>query len=254
MESIAQYLLTFPIRAACFISNRNKSKDKKLYYYDEYFFSQLLMEWVQNNKGFDGISYQSALPLLEIQKGIAYNVAIPVREVDIADGYDIRLKKIFKVAYPVKVDMVKKFKTLENSVKLIEDYAIELEEKLMVSNASMRHPYYEILLLCNQCCRIYSQIINENNENLLEAFWQIQMFSRTSLLIRKTINNVQTAQEWVGLYKLYRGDTILQDTDYDEILKKFEDVNSVVQKIKGKFFLKELNEYGLGNIEDMKFI
>ena len=124
----------------------------------------------------------------------------------------------------------------------------------MVSNASMRHPYYEILLLCNQCCRIYSQIINENNENLLEAFWQIQMFSRTSLLIRKTINNVQTAQEWVGLYKLYRGDTILQDTDYDEILKKFEDVNSVVQKIKGKFFLKELNEYGLGNIEDMKFI
>ncbi len=158
------------MRAACFISVKNKHLQKDVRYYEEYSFPQLLMEWIQKNKRYDGVAYQSASSLPQVKKVTAYNVAIPIRDVDSTDGYDINLKKSFKLSVPEKIDLIKEAKVLENDVHAVELYAKELEEKLMISDASMRHPYYWLLSICSHLSFTYSEIKNRNEYNMLIPF------------------------------------------------------------------------------------
>ena len=243
LEAIAQYLLTFPIRAACFISIKNKHIQKNVRYYEEYSFPQLLMEWIQKNEEFDGVAYQSASSLSEAKKVTAYNVALPIRDVDSVDGYDIKLKESFKLSFPEKIDLIEEVRVLENDVSAVERYAKGLEEKLMISNASMRHPYYWLLSICHHLCFIFSEIKNRNVYSMLIPFQELSTFCHVSLFVNKTIEHVQTAEEWIGLYKQYKGDTVLSEEDYEIILKQFQIVHLTFQKMRNVFHLNKFNNY-----------
>ncbi len=243
LEAIAQYLLTFPMRAACFISIKNKHSQNDVRYYEEYSFPQLLMEWIQKNKSFDGVAYQSASSLSQVKKVTAYNIAMPIRDVDSTDGYDINLKESFKLSTPEKIDLIEEVKVLENDVSAVELYAKELEEKLMISDASMCHPYYWLLSICNHLSFTYSEIKNRNEYNMLIPFQQLSAFCHISLFVNKTIEHIQTAEEWIDLYKQYKGDTVLSTEDYETILKQFQIVNSTFQNMRNVFHLNKFNGF-----------
>jgi len=62
---------------------------------------------------------------------------MPIRDVDLIDGYDINLKKSFKLSAPEKIDLIEEVKVFENDVSAVEQYAKELEvlTRLMVRQA-----------------------------------------------------------------------------------------------------------------------
>lgn len=93
LEAITQYLLSFPLRAACHISVEDKYKETEINCQEEYIFPQLLMQWLQKNSKFDGVDYQGASSNIA-QRGLYIgNLALPTRNISAENEYDPYLKK-----------------------------------------------------------------------------------------------------------------------------------------------------------------
>ena len=122
-------------------------------------------------------------------------------------------------------------------------YAKKLEEKISVSDASERHPYYHILQLCYSFFSICSALQHENDLNIAVPYRQLVGLSHTSLLINKMVANVKTADEWVDLYKGYKGDAALSPNDYDDVLLGFKTVNSAFQSLRNSLRPAFINKY-----------
>lgn len=240
-EAIFQYLLTLPLRIACFISIEDKFSKRNVSYYEEYVLPQLLMEWIQQSSRFDGLAYQSASSMQEAGKHNSYNVAIPTKNIDPIDGYDVRLKKIFKLSHPEKIDILDNIKKGESEINEALKYVKKLEDTIMMYAPSRRHPYRRLLAISYSFFAIFSALKNENETSLAFPFQQLDTLYHVTLLIRKTIDNVQTAEEWVDLYKYYKGDTVLTSHDYDDILRCFHTVNLAVITLKDTLIPKMID-------------
>lgn len=240
-KAISQYLLTLPLRIACFISIEDKFSKKNVSYYEEYALPQLLMEWIQQSSRFDGLAYQSASSMQEARKHNSFNVAIPIKNIDPIDGYDIRLKKIFKLSRPEKIDILDNIQKGENEINEALKYMKRLEDTIMIYAPSQRHPYRRLLAISYSFFAIFSVLKNENETSLAFPFQQLDTLYHVTMLIRKTIDNVQTAEEWVDLYKFYKGDTVLTSHDYDDILRCFDTVNLAVITLKDTLIPKMIN-------------
>ncbi|MBQ8490568.1 MAG: RES domain-containing protein [Pseudobutyrivibrio sp.] len=91
-EYLIKVICMIPIRLATTIpSEENENKQ-------EYYFSQVFLEWAKDNKIADGIIYESC----KSEEAWAYfgcNLAFFVNEVD-EEGYDIKLRSIFNMSKP----------------------------------------------------------------------------------------------------------------------------------------------------------
>ncbi len=230
-KAIEQYLLTLPLRIACFISIEEKFSSKNVSYYEEYALPQLLMEWIQQSSRFDGLAYQSASAMQEARKHRSYNIAIPTKNIDPIDGYDAELKKIFKLSHPEKINILDNIKKGESEINEVLKYLRRLEDMILMYAPSGRHPYRRLLAISYSFFTIISAL-KKKDTSLAFPFQQLDTLYHVSLFICKTIDNVHTAEEWVNSYKYYKSDTVLTPYDYNDVLKSFHTVNLAVIKLK----------------------
>ncbi|MBV2225639.1 MAG: RES domain-containing protein [Sphingobacterium mizutaii] len=92
VENVDNYLILFPLKAACAVKVFEISDSFK----SEYIIPQLLMQWI-NKRNLDGVKYSSTHIRKSIVKdeNIFYNLVIPVKSI-LGKGHCLELAKIFK--------------------------------------------------------------------------------------------------------------------------------------------------------------
>ena len=245
LKAITQYLLSFPMRAACHISVENKSDQDGVKCYEEYLFPQLLMQWLQKNSEFDGVGYQGASSNLAQRNLYIGNLALPARDISAENEYDLHLKECFKLSEPQVKDLSKDLKSNEmiKKIKAVERYSEKLEKTLSIQNVPSNHPYTELLSYCRSLHQIYSKMVDKNICIVYEEFVSIYGTMQT---IETEIANCKTAEEWIGQHGSSK---LLTETDFEDILLPFhnivipayKEINRIFYLQDCGSFLKEMN-------------
>lgn len=139
--------------------------------------------------------------------------------------------------------MTEKTIRVENKINEVFTYTKNLEDKIAMSCASERHPYYHLLQLCYSFFSVCSALQYEDDLNVAIPYRQLIALCHTALLINKMVSNVKTADEWVDLYKGYVGDTALTSDDYNDVLVGFQNVNSAFQSLRNSLRPALINQY-----------
>lgn len=234
--AIKQYLLTFPLRCACSISVEGKYKGERaknaIHYYEEYMIPQLLVEWIQQSDYFDGLTYQSAAPVREAEKNYAYNVVLPTKCIDPADGYDMKLKRAFRLSEPKKVDLWEQMKEFDDEINEVFEYRRRLDETIRMYAAGDNHPYRRLLGICDTFYSICAALKDTTDTSAALPFQRLDELCQVSFLVHKTIVNCKDADEWVNSYKDDFKDKILTEDDYCDILCRYNNIHSIMQKVR----------------------
>ncbi|RKJ22324.1 hypothetical protein D7X48_01925 [bacterium D16-50] len=245
LEAIIQYLLSFPMRAACHISVENKSEQDRINCYEEYLFPQLLMQWLQKNSKFDGIGYQGASSNLAQRELYIGNLALPARNISAENEYDPYLKKCFKLSKPQVKDLSKDLNSDEmiKKIKAVEIYSEKLEQALNIQDVPPNHPYIELFSYCRSLHQIYSKMVDGNICTVYEEFVSIYETVQT---IDTEIENCKTAEEWICQNDSRK---LLTEVDFENILLPFHNIVIPAYKELNRIFylqdcgsfLKEMN-------------
>ena len=246
LKAITQYLLSFPLRAACHISVEDKSSEKEVSCQEEYIFPQLLMQWLQKNSKFDGISYQGASSNPAQRDLYIGNLALPARNISAENEYDTYLKECFKLSDPKEKDLSKDFKSDEmvQKIEAVERYSEKLEQVLSMQDVPPNHPYTELYSYCRFLHHIYSQMADGNICTFYEKLVSIYRIVQT---IDTEITNCKTAEEWIGQHD---SSELLTEADFEEILLPFQNiVISVYKEINSIFYLQDCGSF----LKEMNF-
>lgn len=95
-----KYICTYPLRAACSIAVEHPGSK----FIEEYIIPQLLLQWVLNDKDFDGIRYESCSASDAVKILGGHNVVLVTNNFD-KDGYDVNLRRNVKVGEPMIFDI-----------------------------------------------------------------------------------------------------------------------------------------------------
>lgn len=249
LEAIVQYLLSFPLRAACHISVEDKSTETEVSCQEEYIFPQLLMQWLQNNSRFDGVGYQGASSNPSQRDLYIGNLALPARNISAKNEYDPYLKKCFKLSDPKEKDLSEDFNSDEmvQKIEAFDGYSKKLKQVLSTQNVSSNHPYTDLYSYCIHLRQIYSQMATGNIYAFYEEFIS---FYRTLQTIDTNILNCKTAEEWIDQHDSSK---LLTETDFEHILIPFHNtVIPVCEEINRIFYLQDcgscLKEMNFQNI------
>lgn len=248
LEAIAQYLLSFPMRAACHVSVESKlAQDGD--YHEEYLFPQLLMQWLQQNSKFDGVGYQGASSNLAQRDLYIGNIAFPARNISAENEYDPYLKECFKLSSPEVKDLSKDFNSDEmvKNVEAIKEYLEKLKQILSSQAVTSNHPYTRLFSYCNSLYKMYLQMAKGNICAFYEKFCSLYEAMQT---IDDKVMHCQTAEEWISQYNSSKP---LAETDFENILMSFHNiVMPVCREINRIFYLQDcgffLNEMNFQNI------
>ena len=82
---------------------------------------------------------------------------------------------------------------------------------------------------------------------------QLDALYHSLLLISKSIDNAEIAEEWIASFIYYKNDGILTSNDYDDVLKDFHVVNKAVIKLQTVLRPKMRCMIAIGN-NDFEFI
>ncbi|MGN0374546.1 MAG: hypothetical protein ACI4EN_03535 [Butyrivibrio sp.] len=97
---LLKYICTYPLRAACSIVVEHPGSR----FIEEYIIPQLLLQWVLNDKDFDGIRYESCNSSEDVKSMGGHNIVLVTNNFD-KDGYDISLRNKIKVGEPKVFDI-----------------------------------------------------------------------------------------------------------------------------------------------------
>lgn len=104
VEQVRKYLLkyicTYPLRAACSVVVEHPGSR----FIEEYTIPQLLLQWVLNDRDFDGIRYESCNSSDEVKCLGGHNLVLVTNNFD-KDGYDSNLRANIKVGEPAVFDI-----------------------------------------------------------------------------------------------------------------------------------------------------
>lgn len=246
LKGITQYLLSFPLRTACHISVDGKYTEKEVSCQGEYIFPQLLMQWLQKNSKFDGISYQGASSN-PVQRDLYIgNLALPARNISAENEYDTHLKECFKLSDPKEKDLSKDFNSDEMVQKMeaVGRYSEKLEHILSIQDVPKHHLYTELFSCCRTLYQIYSQITDESIRTFYEKFVSIYKIAET---IDIEITNCKTAEEWI---EQHDSSKLLIEADFEDILLPFHNiVIPVCEEINRIFYLQDCGSF----LKEMNF-
>ena len=107
---LLKYIYTYPLRAACSVVVEHHGAK----FIEEYIIPQLLLQWVRNDKDFDGIRYESCSDSDDAKTLGGYNLVLITKQFD-KDGYDVKLRDCVKVGMPEIIDL----KTLKCDERLV---------------------------------------------------------------------------------------------------------------------------------------
>ena len=239
LKAVTQYLLSFPIRAACHISVENKLTQDKVSY-QEYLFPQLLMQWLQENSKFDGIGYQGASSILSQRDLYIGNIAFPARNISAENEYDPYLKECFMLSNPQVKDLSKDFNSDEMAKKIetIKRYLEKLEQILSAQDVPSNHLYTTLFSYCSSLYQIYSQMARGNICTFYEKFVSLYGIMQT---IDDKIMHCKTAEEWTDPYDINKP---LTEADFENILVPFHNiVIPVCREINRIFYLQDCGSF-----------
>lgn len=240
LKAVTQYLLSFPLRAACHISVEDKSTEKEVICQEEYLFPQLLMQWLQKNSIFDGVSYQGASSNPAQRDLYIFNIALPARNISSENEYDPYLKECFKLSDPKEKDLTKDFNSDEivQKIEALENYSKKLKQILSTQNAPSNHPYTAISSYCSRLCQICSQMAIGDICAFYEEFVSIYGIVQA---IDDNIKNCKTAEEWLNQHD---GGKLLTEADFENILISFQNtVIPVCREINRIFYLQDCGSF-----------
>lgn len=97
---LLKYICTYPLRAACSVVVEHPGSR----FIEEYTIPQLLLQWVLNDRDFDGIRYESCNSSDEVKCLGGHNLVLVTNNFD-KDGYDSNLRANIKVGEPAVFDI-----------------------------------------------------------------------------------------------------------------------------------------------------
>lgn len=153
-QVIENYIYSYPLRAACSLIVKNKDDN----YIAEYIIPQLLMQWIRDNKRFDGIKYKPNVYNSLKKNADVYNIALITSDYR-EDGLDRNLTAKIKVSNVEVVNLVRSFSEYQSKVDSIERIADELKVKLDGMNRKNKELYY-IIDLCDVFVWLFRRIQN----------------------------------------------------------------------------------------------
>lgn len=240
LEAITQYLLSFPMRAACHISVENKLTQDGVSYHKEYLFPQLLMQWLQKDSKFDGVGYQGASSNLAQRDLYIGNLAFPARNINAENEYDPYLKECFKLSNPQIKDLSKDFNSdkIAKKIEALERYLENLEQILSTQDVHANHPYTSLFSYCRSLYQIYSQMAKGNICTFYEKFVSLYGMMQT---IDTKITNYKTAEELIDQRS---SSEPLTQADFENILIPFHNiVIPVCKEINSIFYLQDCGSF-----------
>jgi len=246
LEAITQYLLCFPMRAACHISIENKSVRDGNGFHEEYIFPQLLMKWLQENSEFDGVGYQGASSNVAQRALYIGNLALLVRNISAENEYDPYLKEHFKLSDPQTVDLTKELSSDEmvTKIKALEKYVQKLDRILSTQDVPLNFPYTNLSSCCHSLYQIYSQMAGGNICTFYDKFVSLYEEVQT---IDTIIADCEKTKEWTIWQD---NDKSLGGTDFENIQLSFHNiVLSVCEEINKIFYLQDCGSF----LKEMNF-
>ena len=229
--SIMQYLMSYPLRAACSIQVMSKTTS----FVEEYIIPQLLLAWVRENDNYNGISYQTAAAISPHIEYHSFNLVLPAKNIDLSDGFCTELKELFKLTDPQKFNMCERILYFEPQIDKVRNYVLSLGEKLKKSEANSLHPYRHILSLCSLFLSACSMLADESNTSADIPYQIFHGVSCSAFIVYKSIKNTSSAEDWVAQYKSIKANVLSPD-DISEVLDPFCDVCGVFHDLLNRPF------------------
>lgn len=116
---VKNFLLLWPLIAACHIRVTDKDKEFK----PEYIIPQMLMQFVANTNNYDGIIYMSTkIDIHSISSSLCRNIAMPVKEQMKKSDYCIQLKRKWILTAPLPLNLF-----LASYIPPLKKYGYDIE-------------------------------------------------------------------------------------------------------------------------------
>lgn len=231
------YIITYPLAAACSIKVKNRNNK----FVEEYVIPQIFMQWIRESNHFDGVRYKSSLDSSLVQGMGAINIALPVKEFR-SDGLGRNLTSKILISDIGYLDVNEDFRKYKAYLYDIEKFKNDLWSDLI--NAKYQGTYaWELIELCETVIKTYDALMNGNYKNSELIFNHIDCLSNHISIIHKSKNII--VEECL--------DKALEDekcyVDNDKILNQIDTFYDLISKVVHKHMVFHFNFENLENYE-----
>lgn len=181
-QYLMNYIITYPLAAACSIKVRNRGEK----FVEEYVLPQLFMQWIRDDDQYAGIRYKSSLNSTLVQGMGAVNIALPVKKFR-NDGLCETLTSKISVSDIGFLDVNQVFQKYLHLLKQIEDFKNELWNR-RINRTHFKYAQ-NLISICEDISLIYNSIMNGTQLNEL-ILHQIDSLADYISTIKENKNNI----------------------------------------------------------------
>ncbi len=154
----ANYILTYPLSAACSL----RVADRSVKFVEEYSVPQMLMQWVKQDESFDGVRYKSAFYSNLVDGMGAVNIALPVKQFR-EDGLCQNLTSKLTVSDIGYMDIDNEFSKKNELLEQLKEH----QANLILSFNKIGGQYaWPLLQLCEVVQKTYGALISGRYQNM----------------------------------------------------------------------------------------
>lgn len=236
-EYLLQYIITYPLVAACSIKVKNRNNN----FVEEYVIPQIFMQWIRESNYFAGVIYKSSLDSNLVQGMGAINIALPVKEFR-SDGLGENLTSKISVSNIGYLDVNEYFLKYKTYLDDIETYKNDIWADLINSKYQCSYAW-ELIELCETVINTYDALMNGNYKNSELIFSHIDCLANHISIIYR--NKKSIVDECVNeAFKHMK-----MKVDKDKIIKQIDDFYKLMSKVVHKHMVFHFNFENLGNYE-----
>jgi len=219
IAELLNFIMTYPLMAACSLITGDKSND---YFVAEYIVPQMLLLWVRNNNICNGIAYPSASQSGETRASTSFNVAIPARLIK-EQGHCPELRKGFGVSKPNFIDIAHDvFKPLDQRYIDCRNIIYENLQTLGLE------PLQAMASICDSFILLHSKVTSEQQPDMFLIYDYIKdlnLFAVHLKKFQKSYISDETEQIKTGGYGK---DTECMISSYKDAWEKFIEFQNLI--------------------------
>jgi hypothetical protein len=220
---IANYLVHFPLRAACSLEVANRDVS----FIEEYMFPQQLLLWVRENDCYDGIVYRTSSAIEKAREWNYINLVMPAK--DIEGGYCKHLNNLFTITEPVKVEIRSIIYEHHKQINKVRGFLLCIESKYF--HGYTLYPYREIISLCKTFLHLCDMLISDNYKNAESIYQTMDTLNLFSYLLCDNEISIKQKALKDGKQLFDDVDENILSNEFDETMHAFkEDVKPVLIK------------------------
>ena len=220
-NNLLNYIITYPLQAACSLPVTNKSSKKA---FPEYIIPQMLLMWLMKSEIAQGVAYPSSSEVDAVRFYNAFNVALPVRSTK-KEGYCSVLEKEFKLSKPIFMNTsVKIFKPIDRSFIIARNSIYNALQNLGYE------PLREMMSIIDDFLLLHAKMKYDKAEDkhiVYNYFDNLNLFSETIFQFEnhyKEIVEVKIKKEYpnnVNQLLLEYSDAWIQFKSFRELLRQY---------------------------------